>query len=146
MAVADTRLAVLAGALFSAGAALAGDQPVPFYPEEEAYRLARAPRVQMLDEETCEWIQGQRLADGTLAGPQRKAALFRGGESQEPFLRVRTREDGVHVSRFPARVGEVIVARTYVIDPRTRRYVYGKPTTRTCALREAEVGAPDPLR
>ena len=121
------------------------ERTVPLYPPDEALMLSKAPRAYMVDDTTCEWVQGQRLADGSLAGEGRNAALFRQERLTRPFLRAKTREDGVHVSRFQASPGEKIVARAYVIDPYTGRYIYGDATERTCIAGQATVGDPSPV-
>ena len=138
----DLRAAIAIAAWLAASFALAEDQAVPLYPPKEALQLSEEPRAYMVDDATCEWVQGQKLADGGLAGEGRKAALFRYGQLNRPFLRAETRADGVHVSRFPARAGEVIFARAYIIDPSTRRYVYGDVTQATCLAGKAMVGNP----
>ena len=53
------------------------------------------------------------------------SALFRADDRREPFLRVVTREDGVYVARFPAKPGEVIYGRGYIVDSRTGKEIYG---------------------
>lgn len=139
------RTAIATVALLAAPFALAEEQVVPLYPPEEALQLSEHPRAYMVDDTTCEWVQGQRLADGRLAGEGRDAALFRQGQLGRPMLRAKTRADGVHVSRFPAHPGEVILARAYIVDPRTRRYVYGEITEAICIPGKANVGAPEPV-
>ena len=136
----DLRTATAIATFLAASFALAEEQTVPLYPPKEALQLSEEPRAYMVDDTTCEWVQGQRLADGSLAGEGRDAALFRQGELSRPFLRVKTRADGVHISRFPARPGELISARAYIIDPSTRRYIYGDVTEAACTAGEAKVG------
>ncbi|WP_028917460.1 hypothetical protein [Pseudoxanthomonas sp. J35] len=114
----------------------------PFYPAEDARRLAYEPIAYMVDDETCERVEGHLLADGSLAGEGKKGALFRLDSPQRPFMRVATRADGVYVARFPASPGEVTLARAYVVDRRSRRYIYGKATVAKCVEGRAEVGLP----
>lgn len=141
----DLRTAAAIAGLFLASLALAEEQSVPFYPPEEAMDLSYRPRAYMVDETTCEWVQGQRLADGSLAGGGRKAALFRRDRLGRPFLKTETRADGVHVSRFHAYPGEVIIGRAYLIDPHTRRFVYGDVVEAACMAVRAKVGVPTPI-
>ena len=141
----DLRAAITIAAWIAASFALAEEQSVPLYLPKEALQLSEKPRAYMVDDTTCEWVQGQRLADGSLAGEGRGAALFRQGQMNHPFLKAKTRADGVHVSRFPARPGEVILGRAYVVDPHTRRYVYGDVTATACVAGKALVGDPRPI-
>ncbi len=141
----DLRNVVAIAALLAASFAFAEEQAVPLYPPKEALKLSEEPRAYMVDETTCEWVQGQRLADGSLAGEGHDAALFRHGQLNRPFLKAKTRADGVHVSRFLARAGEVILARAYIVDPRTKRYVYGDVTQAACVAGKAMVGDPRPV-
>ena len=119
---------------------IASDDAVSLYPKEQALRLATQPVAYMVDEMTCERVEGHRLVDGTLAGAGARSALYRLDDRQKPFMRVRTREDGVYVARFPAEPNEVTLSRAYVVDPRTRQFVYGEPTAAQCIAVKARVG------
>jgi len=119
---------------------MAGEH-APLYSPQDAWQLAHAPQSWMVDETTCERVEGAYhvAPDGSrqvLAGQH--GALFREG-SRRPFMRVVTREDGVYVARFAAQPNEVIVARAYFVDPRTKRYAYGAPTESVCRAGEVSV-------
>lgn len=113
---------------------------VPFYAQEQALKLSYEPVAYMVDDATCERVEGQRMADGRLVGEGATSALFRKDKPRVPFLRVRTRADGVYVARFSANPNEVILSRAYTVDPRTKRFVYGEPTVAVCVAGKAEVG------
>lgn len=143
----DLRLALAIGLLLLPAHAYAQEEEmVPLYPPEQAVQLARSPIAYMVDSTTCERVEGHRLADGSLAGEGRKGALFRQGKPGQPFMLVTTRIDGVYVARFPANPGEVILSRAYIIDPRTQRVIYGRPTKAKCVAGKAEVGALVPAK
>ena len=135
---------LLASSAGGAAAALAMDSPVPLYSQEDALRLAVDPVSHMVDEATCELIAGVRYRDEDglwRPAPDHYSALFRQGNSREPFIRIKTREDGVYVVRFPASQGEVIHGRAYVIDPETGREHYGKGKKVACvSAGKVEVG------
>ena len=118
---------------------------VPIYTEEQALKLSYEPVAYMVDDATCERVEGQRKAGGRLVGEGATSALFRNDKSGRPFLRVKTRADGVYVARFAASPGEVILSRAYIVDPRTKRFVYGKPTTAACVSSKAEIGVLMPV-
>lgn len=118
-------------------------EDVPLYTPEDAWRLAHAPESHMIDATTCERVEGAFLPDASgqrLIVSGGHTALFREGRRGTPFLRVRTRQDGVYVARFPARPGERIEARGYILEPRTRRFIYGEPTYAVCRPSRVEVG------
>gem|GEM_PF-2433268 len=97
----------------------------------------------MIDATTCERVEGVFRTDATgqkqvVAGG--RSALFRKDRPGTPFMRVEAREDGVYVARFPARPNEVIEARAFVVDPRTRRFIYGDPVHSVCREPKVQVG------
>lgn len=122
---------------------------VPLFLPEEAWQLAHEPRSRMIDGVTCERIEGVYLQSSE--GPRKVvadsvSALFRSRHRGTPFLRVRTREDGVHVTRFSATPNEVITSRSYRFDERAKRHVYGRPFDSVCLAGEVKVGAPRPIQ
>jgi len=123
------------------------DEVPPFSPGE-AWQLAHEPLSRMIDDVTCERIEGTYLV-GSEASPAvisgSTSALFRADRKGTPFLRVRTREDGVYVVRFPARPNEVITSRSYRLDPYTKRFVYGEPSELICLAGEVRVGEPSSI-
>lgn len=124
-------------------------EEVPLFSPEEAWRLAHEPRSRMIDAVTCERIEGVYLR--STEGPRKViadsvSALFRSRYRGMPFLRVRTREDGVHVVRFPATPNEIITLRSYRFDERTKRHVYGRPFDSVCQAEEVKVGGPKPIQ
>ena len=127
-----------------APAALATDSSVPLYSPREALRLARKPVSRMVDDVTCERIAGMSYQDKHLVA-NAHAALFRADDRREPFLRVVTREDGVYVARFPARPGEVIYGRAYILDPKTGKEIYGDETRAVCQPGSVSIGTLSPI-
>ena len=123
-----------------ASPAMARDESVPLYSPEEALQLAAKPAAYMVDDTTCERVEGQKGLNGGVAGAGATAALFRLDKPNKPFMRMRTRDDGVYVARFSANPNEVILSRAYTVDPRTKRFVYGEPTVAVCVAGKAEVG------
>ena len=124
-------------------------EEVPLFSPEEAWQLAHEPRSRMIDEVTCERFEGVYLRSND--GPRKViagsvSALFRSRHRGSPFLRVRTREDGVHVTRFPATTNEVITSRSYRFDERTKRHVYGRPFDSVCQAGEVNVGGLTPIQ
>lgn len=124
-------------------------EEVPLFSPEEAWQLAHEPRSRMIDDVTCERMEGVYLKSNE--GPRKVvagsvSALFRSRDHGTPFLRVRTREDGVHVTRFPATTNEVITSRSYRFDERTKRHVYGRPFDSVCQAGEVKVGGPTPIQ
>ena len=107
---------------------LAQKAPPPLYSPEEAWELARRLVARMVDETTCERIEGSyRLGrpasdKAVLAGSQ--MALFRRG-AKKPLMYVQTRQDGVYVARFPAKPMEVIDGRSMEVDEENKRIYYG---------------------
>lgn len=123
-------------------------EEVPLFSPEEAWQLAHEPRSRMIDDVTCERISGVYYPDSeeprkVLAGWP--IGLFRSRRLGTPFLRVRTREDGVYVVRFPARPNEVITGRSYRLDPRTKRFVHGEPYDSVCLAGDVKVGEISPI-
>ena len=98
----------------------------------------------MVDGVTCERIAGMSYQNKYLVADAR-AALFRADSRQHPFLRVTTRKDGVYVARFPAKPGEVIYGRGYVLDPRTGKEIYGDEARSTCLPGSVSVGELSPV-
>lgn len=110
-------------------------EEIPLYSPEDAWRLAHAPESRMVDATTCERIEGVFRVDRqgrrqVVAGA--KSALFRKANQRIPFMRTEARDDGVYVARFTAKANEVIVARAYIVDPRSRRRIYGEPIELEC--------------
>lgn len=128
----------------AAPAALATDSSVPLYSPREALRLAKKPISRMADEVTCERIAGMSYQDKYLVA-NAHAALFRADDRREPFLRVVTREDGVYVARFPAKPGEVIYGRGYIVDSRTGKEIYGDEWRSVCLPGNVSVGEFSPV-
>ena len=125
---------------------LAQEAPTSFYSPEEAWELAHRPVARMVDETTCERIEGSyRLGRpasdrAVLAGSH--MALFRRG-AIKPFMYVQTRHDGVYVARFPAKPMEVIDGRSMEVDEENKRIYYGHRTWRTvCQAGNVEIGDP----
>lgn len=123
-------------------------EEVPLFSPEEAWQLAHEPQSRMIDDVTCERISGVYFPDSeeprkVLAGWP--IGLFRSRRLGTPFLRVRTREDGVYVVRFPARPNEVITGRSYRLDPRTKRFVHGEPYDSVCLSGDVKVGELSPI-
>ena len=118
---------------------------VAMYTPDQAMRHSYNPIAYMVDETTCERVEGQRMGEGRLEGEGGRSALFRHGQRTRPFMRVTTRADSVYVARFQAQPGEVIYSRAYRVDPRSGRFIYGPPTTAICVEGKAEVGALTPI-
>lgn len=121
------------------------EEEVPLYSAEDAWRLAHAPESRMVDATTCERVEGVWRMDAqgnrqVVANSQ--VALFRKQNRRQPFMRVETRSDGVFVARFPAQPNEVIYAKTYRLDPQTKRYVYslGPPLETVCRAGKVSTG------
>lgn len=121
------------------------EQGPQLYSVEQALELAATPLSRMLDEGTCERIEGTRrrgVGGEWVPVPFSASVLYRKG-SREPFMRVSTREDGVYVARFPAIPGEIVYARAYLVDPATGQEHFGKPKAGVCApAGRVDVGAP----
>ena len=120
------------------------DSSLPLYSPREALRLARKPVSRMVDDVTCERIAGMSYQNKHLI-VDAHAALFRADNRREPFLRVITREDGVYVARFPARSGEVIYGRGYILDSRTGKEIYGDEARSVCLPGNVSVGDVSPV-
>ena len=161
--VARSRLAILiAGGTFigmSAPSVMSAPLPpvidsiqaeeVPLFSPEEAWQLAHEPRSRMIDDTTCERVEGVYLqgSEGSrTVVADSVSALFRSRHRGTPFLRVRTRKDGVLVVQFPATPNEIITSRSYRFDERTKRHVYGRPFDSVCQASEVKVGGPTPIQ
>lgn len=131
--------------LLALSPALAVGQSVPLFTQEEARQLRYQPMSRMVDESNCERISAIWRADGAGPAVGAQSALFRKDEPRKPFLRVKTREDGVYVAVFPAKPNEVIVGRAYIVDPRTRKFIYGEPKESVCVAGHAVVGELKPV-
>lgn len=117
---------------------------VPLFSKEDAMKIVRVPMVHMLDDSTCEWIEGALWFDAekravlTSGVPM---ALFRKNEPKEPIFKGVSREDAVFVARFPAKAGDIFYSTGYMISPRngkgvsTTRPIYG-----VCANVRVQVG------
>ena len=125
---------------------LAAGQSVPRFTDEEVRGLRRQPMSRMVDETTCERISAIWRADGKGPAVGAQSALFRKDDPHKPFMRVETREDGVYVATFPAKQNEVIIGRAYIVDPRTKKIIYGKPLESICVAGRAVVGDLMPVR
>ena len=127
-----------------APAALATDSSVALYSPREALRLARKPVSRMVDDVTCERIEGTTYQNKhPVAGAH--GALFRANRRGVSFMRVVTREDGVYVAHFPAKPGEIIYSRAYMLDSRTGKEIYGDETKSACLPGNISVGEPSPV-
>ena len=73
-------------------------------------------------------------------GASRLTQNLRKRSQRTPFMRIETRSNGVFVAWFPARRNEVIYARFYDIDSRTKRYVYGESSESICRRGSTSVG------
>lgn len=119
---------------------LAEEPPVPLYSPEEALRLSYEPISRMVDDTTCERIEGVRLKNKNLYGAGGLTALYRMNSPKKPFRVTVTREDSVFVVRFPAKPNEVIVAKSISVAPGSNKVWYGKPTYSTCMVGTVQVG------
>lgn len=132
------------GWLLAVAPALAEESSVPLYSREEALALALEPRSRMLDDTTCEHIEGHS-AGGRELRPGARAVLFRRETPNAPFMRVVARRDGVSIARFQATAGEVIVSRGIYHVPGSRKPHYTAPTFSTCVAGNVQVGEALPV-
>ena len=115
----------------------ADEPPVPLFSQAEVAALGGAS-ARMIDDSTCELVspvtygKGQVVAGATVA-------LYRAGK-RKPFMHVATREDGVYVARFPARVDEAVYARAYRSDMRTGVVILGSAAKSVCVPVTVSVG------
>jgi len=109
---------------------------VALFSAREAVQLAREPQSRMLDETTCERIEGvmwSRGNDRSMLRPGGIVLLYRAGR-RTPFMEVASREDGVFVARFPAKPGEVIYSQVAAVDPDTGQRQYGRKDFRSVCM------------
>lgn len=123
--------------------------PVALFSPQEAMQLARKPLSRMLDETTCERIEGVMWSRGngrSMLRPGGMVLLYRAGR-RTPFMEVASREDGVFVARFPAKPGEVIYSQVVAVDPETGQRQYGRKDFRSVCMNTAvQVGDVVPVK